>query len=67
LVTQGDVIVDGRSLKSFMNEVCTKLNILQMNPQLEAEWTALRDLGHQYRALEAQIMEKIAIWQRLKD
>jgi hypothetical protein len=43
-----------------------RLNLLNVNPELEAEWAELRDLGDQYRALEQHIEAKQATWDRLK-
>jgi hypothetical protein len=39
---------------------------MQVNPELETEWTELRELGDRYRKLEQQILDKQATWDRLK-
>jgi len=62
----GDVRVQGRSLAEFMQQVEQRLNILQPNPKLEAEWDELRELGEQYRRLEQELEEKAVMWNRLK-
>jgi hypothetical protein len=62
----GDIKVKGRSLAEFMETVEQRLNMLRPNPQLEAEWDQLRELGEQYRALEQQLLEKERMWQTLK-
>jgi hypothetical protein len=43
-----------------------RLNILRPNTELEAEWDQLRALGDQYRELEAELLEKQKMWDRLK-
>lgn len=65
-IDNGDILINGHSLKDFIHNVSERLNILQINPKLESEWEELRALGEQYRSLEQQILEKIAIWERLK-
>jgi hypothetical protein len=62
----GDVRVKGRSLAEFMQQVEQRLNMLQPNPELEAEWDQLRELGEQYRELEQQCKEKSEMWNTLK-
>jgi hypothetical protein len=62
----GDVRVKGRSLADFMEQVEQRLNMLQPNPELEAEWDELRELGERYRALEQKCNEKTKMWTRLK-
>jgi len=62
----GDVRVQGRSLAEFMQQVEQRLNILQPNPELEAEWDQLRELGEQYRLLEQELEAKAEMWNRLK-
>jgi hypothetical protein len=61
-----DIVVNGHSLVDAINSIKDRLNCLQINPALEAEWDQLRDLGDQYRDLEKQILEKQATWDRLK-
>jgi hypothetical protein len=61
-----DIVVNGLSLVDAINSIRDRLNCLQINPRLEAEWEELRALGDQYRELERQILEKQATWDRLK-
>jgi len=60
-----DIEVNGKSLKTWMERVEERLNILTPNTELEAEWQELRALGEQYRQLEQQIRDKQATWDRL--
>jgi hypothetical protein len=62
----GDITVKGRSLYEFMESVEQRLNVLRPNPELEAEWDQLRELGEQYRKLEQQLAEKSQMWNTLK-
>jgi hypothetical protein len=61
-----DIEINGISLLKTMQEIQSRLNILQPNTALESEWEELFELGKKYRALEQQIKEKQATWDRLK-
>ena len=67
IAIQGDVSVQGQSLKSWMQQVEQRLAIMRPNPDLEAEFTELRELGDQYRKLETELQDKMQAWQVLKD
>ena len=60
-----DVIIDGVSLKNTLQGINDRLAILQVNPELEAEFDELHALGEQYRALEKKILEKKKVWAAL--
>jgi len=61
-----DIEINGISLLKTMQEIQSRLNILQPNTALEAEWNELYELGRKYRELEQQIKEKQATWDKLK-
>jgi hypothetical protein len=61
-----DIEVNGWSLIKTLQEIQSRLNLLQPNTALEAEWEELFELGKKYRALEQQIKEKQATWDKLK-
>lgn len=61
-----DVDINGKSLKSWMEKVEERLNILTPNTELEAEWDELRELGERYRELEQRCKEKAETWKKLK-
>lgn len=61
-----DVIINGVSLSSTLKSLQDRLNLLVPNPQLESEWDQLRELGEQYRRLEAELAEKSQAWKALK-
>jgi hypothetical protein len=61
-----DIEINGISLLTTMQEIQSRLNLLQPNTVLEAEWEELFELGRKYRELEQQIKEKQATWDRLK-
>jgi hypothetical protein len=62
-----DIKVNGRSLMSAIDALEQRLNILVPNPELEAEWDELRELGERYRELERQCKEKGDMWAKLKE
>ena len=49
-----------------MQQVGERLNILEPNLELEAEWDQLRELGNSYRELEQRCKEKSTAWNKLK-
>jgi hypothetical protein len=61
-----DVEVNGWSLVAAVKRIEERLGLYQPNPELEAEWSDLRDLGEQYRKLEQHIKNKQATFDRLK-
>ena len=61
-----DIKVNGWSLVDAIQKIEERLNILHPNEKLETEWEELFELGKKYRALEQQIKEKQATWDRLK-
>jgi hypothetical protein len=61
-----DIEVNGESLMATLSIIKERLNYLQVNPELEAEWNELRVLGDQYRKLEQHIKDKQATWDKLK-
>jgi hypothetical protein len=46
-----DLLINDKSLKTWMEKVEERLNILTPNPEMEAEWDQLRKLGERYRKL----------------
>jgi hypothetical protein len=61
-----DIEVNGESLMATLSIIKERLNYLQVNPELEAEWEELKQLGDQYRKLEQHIRNKQATWDRLQ-
>ena len=61
-----DIVVNGESLMDTLKVLKERLNYLRPNPELEAEWTELRELGDRYRQLESQLAEKSKMWDTLK-
>jgi hypothetical protein len=61
-----DVEVNGWSLVAAVKRIEDRLGLFQPNPELEQEWSALRELGEQYRKLEQHIRDKQATFDRLK-
>ena len=61
-----DIVIGDISLVDLLKTIQQRLNILQPNTKLEAQWSQLRELGNQYRELEAQLLEQMAMWNKLK-
>jgi putative SOS response-associated peptidase YedK len=61
-----DLLINDKSLKTWMEKVEERLNILTPNPEMEAEWDQLRQLGERYRKLEKKCQEKADMWKKLK-
>ena len=69
VVIQGenaDLVIGDKSMKTWMERVEERLNLLTPNAKLEEEWEELKSLGEQYRQLEQHIKDKQATWDRLK-
>lgn len=60
-----DIKVGDRSLLKTLDAIYERLAILETNSKLEAEFNELRDLGDQYRKLEADLKEKMVTWSAL--
>ena len=60
-----DIEINGVSLWRTMQEISNRLNIMHINPELETQWSELRELGEQYRRLEQYIREKQDTFDRL--
>ena len=61
-----DLLINDKSLKTWMERVEERLNILTPNPEMEKEWDQLRKLGERYRKLEKKCKEKSLMWNKLK-
>lgn len=62
----GDLKLQGKSLKDTLDNIEKRLAILHPNPELEEKWERLKSLGQMYRELEAEILEKEDMWKILK-
>ena len=61
-----DLLINDKSLKTWMERVEERLNILTPNPEMEKDWDDLRKLGERYRKLEKKCKEKSDTWNKLK-
>jgi len=61
-----DVEVNGWSLVQAVKRIEQRLELFQLNPELEKEWQDLKRLGDRYRKLEQRIKDKQATFDRLK-
>lgn len=63
---KADIDINGKSLMKTLERIEERLNLLQTNTELEAEWDELRELGERYRALEQRCRDKAKAWNTLK-
>lgn len=63
---EGDLELNGYNIKDTLAKIEERLAILKPNKKLEEKWEKLRELGNQYRELEADILEKEEILRILK-
>ena len=63
---EADIEINGKSMRTWMEKVEQRLNILTPNPDMEKEWDQLRRLGERYRKLEKKCQEKSQMWNALK-
>jgi len=61
-----DIKINGKSMKTWMEAVEERLNILTPNLEMEKDWDELQELGERYRALEKKCKEKAKMWAALK-
>jgi hypothetical protein len=61
-----DITINGTSLLATLAALQERLNWMQPNTDLEAEWDQLRELGDRYRELEQQCQEKSQMWTKLR-
>jgi hypothetical protein len=61
-----DIVVNGVSLMDKLDAIAERLNLLDVNKELEAEWDQLRELGERYRQLEQDLKTKSSMWKTLK-
>lgn len=61
-----DISINGVRLGDRLTAIEQQLNILRPNPEVEAEWDELRQLGERYRQLEQEIKDKMEVWRLLQ-
>jgi len=61
-----DLVINGRSLVQSLDAIEQRLAILRPNPELEAQWQQLRELGDRYRELEKELLQKNRMWEILQ-
>ena len=65
-ITDKDLILDGLSLRDFMQTVNERMGIMVPNPKLEAEFNELKELADRYRELEKKLLDQKVMWETLK-
>lgn len=61
-----DIEINGRSLMQILDGLEQRLGLLKCREDLESDWSELKVLGDQYRAMVKKIEEKSKIWEALK-
>ena len=61
-----DIEINGRSLMQILDGLEQRLGLLKCREDLEADWSELKALGDQYRAMVKSIEEKTRMWNTLK-
>ena len=65
-ITDKDLVIDGLSLRDFMQSVNERLAIVRPNTALEKEFNELKECGDRYRELERKLLEQKRVWETLK-
>ena len=61
-----DIEINGRSLMQILDGLEQRLGLLKCREDLESDWSELKALGDQYRAMVKDIEEKTQMWNTLK-
>ena len=61
-----DIEINGRSLMQILDGLEQRLGLLKCREDLESNWSELKALGDQYRAMVKDIEEKTQMWNTLK-
>jgi len=61
-----DIEINGRSLMQILDGLEQRLGLLKCREDLESDWSELKALGDQYRAMVKGIEEKTQMWNTLK-
>jgi len=61
-----DIEINGRSLMQILDGLEQRLGLLRCREDLESDWSELKALGDQYRAMVKSIEEKTQMWTTLK-
>lgn len=62
----GKLNVGGVDIVDTLTKIEERLAILRVNTELESRWERLKDLGEQYRKLEAEILDQEKVYNILK-
>jgi hypothetical protein len=61
-----DIEIKGRSLMQILDGLEQRLGLLKCREDLESDWSELKALGDQYRAMVKDIEQKTRMWNTLK-
>lgn len=65
-VFEGNIKIKGRDLTEWLEEIDSRLGMLQINKELEDEFNELKSLGDAYRDAEKRFLEQKKIYEILK-
>ena len=65
-ITDSDLVIDGLSLRDFMQTVNERMAIMVPNPKLEEEFEELKECADRYRELEKKFLDQKVVWETLK-
>lgn len=57
-----DIVINEVSLMDTLRGIQDRLNLLQPNKKLEAQWQELQELGQRYRELEKELNSATKMW-----
>ena len=57
-----DIKINGRSIVDVLDRLEQQMGWLTPKPEIEKEWAELKRLGDEYRAMEADIKDKMKVW-----
>ena len=65
-ITDSDIEIDGLSLRKTLVTMHERMAIMQPNPELEKEFTELKECADRYRELEKKLLDQKKMWETLK-
>ena len=57
-----DIKINGRSIVDILDKLEQQMGWLTPKLEIEKEWAELKRLGDEYRAMEADIKDKMKVW-----
>lgn len=61
-----DIIIGDKSLMKTLTQIEDMLGMLRPDPEMEQQWTKLKDLADQYHKLAEECRQKSQVWKALQ-